>query len=203
MAIPAKQMGDLCCVKHQWGRVTEPEQLAELAKARMRSKIPQLREALATRLDVAHHGILVAQLLAHIDSLDLAIRTLDERIELMLTEHQAVVERLCTIPGVATQTAQVMIAECGLDMSDFPTVGHYASWAGMCPGHHQSARRRRSGRTRPGPRWLTEALTESAKAAARTKGTYLAAHHAQIRGPPKRGSSKCDVGACNAKRQRG
>jgi len=174
------------------GGVTDPEQLAELAKARMRWKIPQLKEALANRFDVAHHGVLVAQLLAHIDSLDIAIATLDARIALMLEEHQAVIERLCTIPGVAERTAQVMIAECGLDMARFPTVGHFASWAGMCPGHHESAGRRRSGRTRPGPRWLTEALTESAKAAARTKGTYLAAHHAQIRG--RRGEAKA-IGA--------
>jgi transposase len=172
--------------------VTDPEALAELAKARMRSKIPQLREALANRFDVAHHGIMVAQLLAHIDSLEAAIATLDERIELMLAPHQHVVELLCTIPGVAVRTAQVLIAECGLDMTRFPTVGHFASWAGMCPGHHESAGRRRSGRTRPGPRWLTEALTESAKAAARTKGTYLAAHHAQLRG--RRGEAKA-IGA--------
>ena len=154
------------------GGVTDPEQLAELAKARMRWKIPQLKEALANRFDVAHHGVLVAQLLAHIDSLDIAIATLDARIALMLEEHQAVIERLCTIPGVAERTAQVMIAECGLDMARFPTVGHFASWAGMCPGHHESAGRRRSGRTRPGPRWLTEALTESAKAAARRAPTW-------------------------------
>jgi transposase len=172
--------------------VTDPEELAQMAKARMRSKIPQLREALANRFDVAHHGILVVQLLAHIDTLDAAIATLDERVAMMLAPHQEVVELLCTIPGVAVRSAQVLIAECGLDMTRFPTVGHFASWAGMCPGHHESAGRRRSGRTRPGPRWLTEALTESAKAASRTKGTYLAAHHAQLRG--RRGEAKA-VGA--------
>ena len=162
--------------------VTEPEELAELAKARMRSKIPQLREALANRFQVDHHGILVAQLLAHIDTLDQAIATLDEKIEAMLAPHAKIVELLCTIPGVALRTAQVLIAECGLDMSRFPTAAHLVSWAGICPGHNESAGRRRSGRTRPGPKWLTEALTEAAKAAARTKGTYLAAHHAQLRG---------------------
>ena len=172
--------------------VTEPEKLAELAKARMRSKIPQLREALANRFDVAHHGIMAAQLLGHIDALEAAIQTLDERVELALAPHARVVELLCTIPGVAVRTAQVLIAECGLDMTRFPTVGHLASWAGICPGHHESAGRRRSGRTRPGPRWLTEALTEAAKAAARTKGTYLAAHHAQLRG--RRGEAKA-IGA--------
>jgi transposase len=172
--------------------VTSPDQLAELAKARMRSKIPQLREALASRFDVAHHGILVAQLLAHIDTLDAAIQTLDERIELALAPHAQVVERLCTIPGVARRAAQVLIAECGLDMTRFPTVAHFASWAGACPGHHESAGRKHSGRSRPGPRWLTDVLTESAKAAARTKGTYLAAHHAQLRG--RRGEPKA-IGA--------
>jgi transposase len=172
--------------------VTEPEKLAELAKARMRSKIPQLREALANRFDVAHHGIMAAQLLGHIDALEASIQTLDERVELALAPHARVVELLCTIPGVAVRTAQVLIAECGLDMTRFPTVGHLASWAGICPGHHESAGRRRSGRTRPGPRWLTEALTEAAKAAARTKGTYLAAHHAQLRG--RRGEAKA-IGA--------
>jgi transposase len=172
--------------------VTDPEQLAELAKARMRSKIPQLREALASRFDVTHHGILVAQLLAHIDTLDAAIQTLDERIDIALVPHAQVVERLCTIPGVARRAAQVLIAECGLDMTRFPTVAHFASWAGACPGHHESAGRKQSGRSRPGPRWLTDVLTESAKAAARTKGTYLAAHHAQLRG--RRGEPKA-IGA--------
>ena len=172
--------------------VSNPEELAELAKARMRSKIPQLREALANRFEVSHHGIMVAQLLAHIDTLDVAIGMLDEKIEAMLAPHAKVVELLCTIPGVAVRTAQVLIAECGLDMGRFPTVGHFASWAGVCPGHHESAGRKKSGRTRPGPKWLTEALTEAAKAAARSKGTYLAAHHAQLRG--RRGEPKA-IGA--------
>jgi transposase len=172
--------------------VTDPEQLAELAKARMRLKIPQLREALANRFSIAHHGVLVAQPLAHIDTLDAATQNLDERIETMLAPHQHVVELLCTIPGVQVHAAQVPIAECGLDMTRFPTDGHFASWAGACPGHHESAGHRRSGRTRPGPRWLTDAPTEAAKAAARTKGTYLAAHHAQLRG--RRGEPKA-IGA--------
>jgi len=110
----------------------------------------------------------------------------------MLAPHATTVELLCTIPGVAVRTAQVLIAECGLDMTVFPTVGHLASWAGICPGNRESAGHRKSGRTRPGPKWLTEALTESAKAAARTKGTYLAAHHAQLRG--RRGEAKA-IGA--------
>jgi len=172
--------------------VTDPEQLAELAKSRMRSKIPQLREALASRFEIEHHGVMVTQLLAHIDTLDAAIANLDERLELVLAPHAELVELLCTIPGVQTHAAQVLIAECGLDMTQFPTVGHFASWAGACPGHHESAGRRRSGQTRPGPRWLTDTLTECAKAAARTKNTYFAAHFAQLRG--RRGEPKA-IGA--------
>jgi transposase len=172
--------------------VTEPERLAELAKARMRLKIPQLREALQSRFQIEHHGVMVAQLLAHIDTLDAAIENLNQRIELVLAPHARIVELLCTIPGVQAHAAQVLIAECGLDMTVFPTVGHFASWAGACPGHHQSAGRRRSGRSRPGPSWLTSQLTECARAAARAKGTYLAAHFAQLRG--RRGEPKA-IGA--------
>jgi transposase len=172
--------------------VSDPNQLAELAQSRMRPKIPQLREALASRFTLEHHGVLVAQLLAHIDTLDAAIANLHERIDLVLDPHRHIVELLCTIPGVQTHAAQVLIAECGLDMTVFPTVRHFASWAGACPGHHESAGRRRSGQTRPGPRWLTDALTECAKAAARTKDTYLAAHFAQLRG--RRGEAKA-IGA--------
>ena len=172
--------------------VTDPEQLAELSKGKMRAKIPQLREALQSRFQIEHHGIMVAQLLAHIDALDLALANLSDRIEFVLAPHEHIIELLCTIPGVQAHAAQVLIAECGLDMSLFPTVGHFASWAGACPGHHQSARRRGSGRTRPGPRWLTDQLTECAKAAVRTKNTYLAAHYAQLRG--RRGEAKA-IGA--------
>ena len=168
--------------------VSDPVQLADLAKRKMRAKIPQLQEALADRFKVEHHGILVAQLLAHIDTLDQAVELLSRRIEYLLAPHQRTIELLCTIPGVKQNTAQVLIAECGLDMSRFPTAGHFASWAGVCPGHNESAGRKRSGHTRPGPQWLRTALTESAKAAARAKGTYFAAHHAQLRarrGEPK------------------
>lgn len=79
------------------------------------------------------------------------------------------IELLCTIPGVKLRTAQVLIAECGIDMSVFPTVGHFASWAGICPGTNSSAGKRHSGKTRSGSKWLRQALSESAQAAARSK----------------------------------
>ncbi len=172
--------------------VADPGELAELSKGKMRAKIPELKDALQSRFQVEHHGIMVAQLLAHIDRLDAALQNLSKRIERVLAPHAQIVELLSTIPGVQAQAAQVLIAECGLDMSVFPTVGHFASWAGACPGHHESAGRRRSERTRPGPARLTSQLTECARAAVRTKDTYLAAHYAQLRG--RRGEQKA-IGA--------
>jgi transposase len=83
---------------------------------------------------------MVAQLLAHVDALDTALENLSERIEYVLTPHAQIVEPLRTIPGVQAHAAQVLIAEWGLDMSLFPTAGHFASWAGACPGHHEPAR---------------------------------------------------------------
>ncbi len=97
-------------------------------------------------------------------------------------------ELLETIPGVARLGAEVLIAELGVDMSVFPSDAHLASWAGQCPGNHESAGKRRSGKPRQGSKWLEKTLTESAKAAARTKGTYLAAQHARLRG--RRGPGK-------------
>src|SRR6266508_1596124 len=169
----------------------EPSTLAQFARGRMRQKIPQLERALAGRF-AAHQRLLVAQQLAHIDYLDEAIERLSAEVAERLAPFQAMLERLDVIPGVGRRTAEILLSEIGTDMARFPTAGHLASWAGMCPGHHESAGRRRSGRTRPGPRWLTDVLTESAKAAARTKGTYLAAHHAQLRG--RRGEPKA-IGA--------
>ena len=91
--------------------------------------------------------------------------------------------RLCTIPGVARRTAEVIIAETGADMSRFPTTGHLASWAGLCPGHNESGGKRRSGKTTPGDVWLADALTEAAWAALRTKDTYLQAKFWRVAGP--------------------
>jgi transposase len=172
--------------------VTDPLVLAELAKGRLRSKIPALRDALKGEFRVAHHGVLVAQMLAHVDFLEESIGDLDVRIDSEVEQFQPVLERVQTIPGVARKTAVSLLAEIGADMSVFPTAAHLASWAGICPGNNASGGKRKSGRTRHGSVWLKTALTEAAQAAARTKGTYLAAHHASIRG--RRGTFKA-IGA--------
>jgi len=113
---------------------------------------PQLQEALASRFRAEHHATLITQLLAHIDVLDGAIASLDGRIAERTAELEDLMELVCTIPGVARRTAEVLIAECGVDMSVFPSSGHLASWAGICPGNNRSGGKSRSGRTRPGSR---------------------------------------------------
>jgi transposase len=166
----------------------DPELLAELARGRLRRKLPALREALAGRFRSEHHGLLVAQILAHIDYLDETIAGLSARIEQVIAPFSSERELLETIPGVARVGAEVLIAELGVDMGVFPSSAHLASWAGQCPGNNESAGKRRSGKPRQGSKWLEKTLTESAKAAARTKGTYLAAQHARLRG--RRGPGK-------------
>jgi transposase len=166
----------------------DPEVLADLARGRLRSKLPALREALAGRFRGEHHGLLVGQILAHIDYLDETIALLSGRIEEVIAPFSSQRELLQTIPGVAKLGAEVLIAELGVDMSVFPSEGHCASWAGQCPGNHSSAGKAKSGRARKGSKWLTKTLTECAKAAARSNGTYLAARYQRLRG--RRGPGK-------------
>jgi transposase len=174
--------------------VSDPAALAELAKGRLRAKIPELSEALANRFELAHHGVLVAGLLAHIDALDQAIASLDARVA--AATDRALIELLTTIPGVQRRTAEVIIAETGGDMSAFPGAKHLASWAGICPGNDESAGKRRSGRTRKGSKWLRAALTEAAKAASRTRNTYLAAHYQRLRA--RRGHNKATTAVAHS-----
>jgi transposase len=170
----------------------DPAVLAELAKGKLRPKIPALREALIHRFRLEHHGLLVAQMLAHVDFLESSIADTYGQVEVLLRPVVDVVELVMTIPGVGRRVAEVLIAEVGLDMTVFPTAAQLASWSGICPGNNASGGKRRAGRTRHGSMWLRIALTEAAQAAARTHGTYLAAHHAQIRG--RRGTQKA-IGA--------
>jgi len=128
---------------------TDPGVLAELAKGRLRAKLPALREALEGRFD-EEHAIVVGAILAHLDFLDEAITGLSDAIEEQIAPFAKAVDLLCTIPGVQRRTAEVIIAEIGTDMSVFPTAGNLASWAGLCPGNDKSAGKRRSGRTRKG-----------------------------------------------------
>jgi transposase len=174
----------------------DPEVLAALAKGRLRTKLPALREALAGRFRTIHHGLLVAQILAHIDFLDETITVLSAQIQQVITPFAEHVALLDTIPGIDKRAAEVILAEIGPNMGQFPTAAHLASWAGMCPGNNESAGKHRSGRTRKGSRWLGGCLSEVAKAASRTKGTYLNAQYHRIRG--RRGPGKATMAVAHS-----
>jgi transposase len=159
---------------------TDPDVLAELARGRLRQKLPALREALEGRFDPLH-AVLIGAILAHLDFLDEQIERLSEAIGDQLRPFAPAVELLRSIPGIETRTAQVIIAEIGVDMSVFPSDRQLASWAGQCPGNDQSAGKRRSGRTRKGSKWLDQALKDAAMAAIRTNDSYLQAQYQRLR----------------------
>ena len=174
---------------------TDPGVLADLARGKLRKKLPALRAALEGRFD-AEHVLVVGRILAHIDYLDEAIDELSAAIEQQLGPFAPAVELLCTIPGVGRRAAEVIIAETGGDMSVFPTAKHLASWAGMCPGNDESAGKRRTGKTRKGSKWLSQTLVECAKSANRSKNTYLAAQYARLRA--RRGANKATIAVCHS-----
>jgi transposase len=166
-------------LEHLVGGTTDPAALAELARGRLREQRPALRQALAGSFG-AHQQFLVAEQLAHIDELDERLARLDAEVAERLRPVDAAVEALDTIPGVGRRTAEILLAEVGPDLGRFPTAGHLASWAGMCPGNHESAGKQHSGKMRKGSKWLRAALIEAAQAAARTKSTYLAAQYRRL-----------------------
>jgi transposase len=153
---------------------TDVDEMADMALTRMRPKIAELRLALAA--DVTdHHRLMLSLHLDHIDQLTATIARLDQEVRREINPFADQVQLLATIPGIAQRTAEIIIAEIGVEMTRFPTAGHLASWAGMCPGLHESAGKRRSGQARKGNQALRVALCEAAWSAARTRDTYLAA----------------------------
>jgi transposase len=170
--------------------IEDPMALAELAKGRLREKLPELRRALRGQFG-DHQRFLVAQQLAHVDFLDGAIAEVSAEIAERLRDSGEVLERLDTIPGIGPYVAEALVAEIGVDMSRFPTAGHLASWAGMCPGNHESAGKRQSGRTRKGSPWLRALLVQAAHAAGRKKGTYLQAQYRRL--AARRGRNRAAV----------
>jgi transposase len=158
---------------------TDAEVLANLAQGKLRRKLPALREALVGRFR-KHHALLVSQLLAHLDYLDEALETLTADIEEALRPFGDEATRLDAIPGVGPRTAEILIAELGVDMRQFPTARHVASWAGLCPGTHESAGKRRAVRTGKGNRWLRAALIEAALAAINVRDSALAGRYRRL-----------------------
>lgn len=165
--------------------------LAEMAKRRLRTRIPDLVEALTGNFR-EHHAFLCRIHLERIDQLTEAIVQVSARIEEEMRPFAPQIELLKTVPGIGRSIAEILIAETGGDMTRFPTAGHLASWAGTTPGHYESAGRSRSGKTRHGNRWLGQALGTAAMAAARTKtSTFLGARYARL--VPRLGKKKALV----------
>lgn len=154
----------------------DPEVLADMALTRMRPKIPELREALVGRFD-DHHAVLARMHLDHMDELTRIEDRLDEQVNRLMAPFDEAATRLLTIPGVGKRIAEIIVAEIGVDMGRFPDAAHLASWAGLCPGNHESAGKRRSGKARKGDAALRTALCEAAWAASHCKDGYLPAQY--------------------------
>lgn len=158
----------------------DPDVLADLAKGRLRQKLPQLRRALSGRVR-RHHTILLAHMLSKIEFLEEGIAALTTEIDALLVPFASPLAALDTIPGVDRRTATTIVVETTGDMAHFPSAAHLCSWAAICPGSHESAGKRQSGRTRKGNRYLKTALIEAALAATRAKGTALQARYFRVR----------------------
>lgn len=173
----------------------DPAVLADLAKGKMRSKIPDLTEALIGRFD-EHHALLVSQMLSRLELVEQALVDLDAQIEAAMAPWEHQYELLQTIPGVGPKTAQVIIAETGTDMSKFASAKHLAAWAGVAPAMHESAGVRRSAGARHGNKWLCSTLVEAASSVSRTKNTYLGSQYARI--ASRRGAKRAAVAVAHS-----
>jgi transposase len=172
----------------------DPSTLADLARGRLRSKRDALVEALTGDLG-PHQRFLLGAQLRHLLELTELIDALSAQIEQRLRPSAGAIDLLLTVPGIGLRIAQIVLAEMGSDMTRFPTSGHLASWAGLCPGNDESAGKRRSGRTRMGSPWLRAALVEAAHAAARTQ-TYLGVRYRRL--AARRGAKRAAVAVAHA-----
>jgi transposase len=164
--------------------------LAEMAQGKLRNKIPELGQAMQGRV-TGHHRFLLRELLDHLYFVESKMRRIEQEIEERLGPFQSEVARLGTIPGVDRVTAWSLLAEIGWNMKQFPDAQHLASWAGLCPGSHESAGKRKSGKTRKGSLWLRRCLSQAAWAVSMTKNNYLSALYRRL--AARRGSKRATI----------
>jgi transposase len=152
----------------------DPEKLASFARRTMKRKKDELELALRGCMNL-HQRLVLKTMITHIDFLNEQIEQLDKEVSQRLSSFQEDVERLDSIPGIATRTAEQILAEIGTDVgSQFPSTPHLCSWAGLVPGHNESAGKRRSSRTKKGNKYLKSALVEAAHSV-RVSKNYLGA----------------------------
>jgi transposase len=167
-----------------------PEEIAELARGKLRPKIPQLMEALEGQVN-EHHRILIGKQMDHLVYLEQSIANLQERIDEKMQPFNRELELICTIPGIDSHSAQHIFVELGGDISAFPSERHLASWIGICPGNNESAGKRKNGRTTKGNVWLKALLVQTGHSASRAKGTYLKAFYHRV--AAKRGKKRAAI----------
>jgi len=174
---------------------TDAEKMADLARRQLRSKIPQLRPALEGKV-TEHHRFMLGELLHHLEYLEGRIEEFSRRIEEVSRPFAPAIAQVATLPGFDQRSAQNVVAEIGADMDTFPSAQHLSSWAGVCPGNHESAGKRKSGKTTKGNRWLRSALSQSAWAASRKKNSYFQAQYRRLAG--RRGKKRAIVAVAHS-----
>ena len=168
----------------------DSQRLAEMSRGLLRNKIPQLQQALEGHV-TAHHRFLLRELLDHHYFVESKMRRIEQEVAERLGPFQSEVARLCTIPGVDRVTAWGLLAEIGWDMNQFPDAQHLASWAGLCPGSHESAGKRKSGKIRKGSLWLRRCLCQGAWAVSTKKNNYLSALYRRL--AARRGTKRATI----------
>lgn len=168
----------------------DPQVLADMAQGRLRQKIPDLIDALESRF-TKHHEFMMRLFLKQADGLGEMISELDAQIEEAMAPFREAASAIAVIPGLSDTSAEVVIAEIGVDMSGFPDAAHLASWARVCPGQNESAGRSKSSHTRGGDSYLKAALGAAALNATGQKNTFLSARFRRL--DPRRGGSRALV----------
>ena len=175
--------------------IPDSDEVSRLIHGRMRSKLDQIVASI-DGITTPLQRKLLAQIINHIDDLNRRIGELDKLVQAYMTEYEAAIEAIDEIPGIARRSAEVILAEIGIDMSRFPSAAHLCSWAGICPGNYQSAGRRKHGKTTKGNKALKTILTQCAKSAKTVKSSYFSAQYQRI--TARRGKNRATLAVAHS-----